>query len=782
MSSNTSQMTPEARANHTAAVEKLRDAFRWLEKSLRSFTIYSAKHTVAQKFREELGAKFSSIPEELGDTWVELRAKAMAYGQTDVYREDIKVDGFAFRMHRDGIRRLCFQHGLDTEEVARFAEALWVDLEDPEFFDSDMVTLLWEADLEHIRYIVAELMAEDTEDEEELKRFKELMNDIIATAMNAALPPGYQDRQVDQLIRITTQAIANIKPEHVAAALALAEDTGSVETYQGQNIEPWVEVLQSEYDDPAVLQKFAEILHRGILQANNPAEAPALGTFDLLLQAMVQHQRYADLTKVMEQVYRLGTRNFPSMNASEKMLSCILNKERIETLVRNLVPLEDEDCQDIFSALRYVPLEGCAPMLSAGATLENQDKRKVLVKIVAKISAKQPGILSKHLKTKNLIENQMATQALRTIGTEEALESLAPLSQHPDVEMRLTLLRATLESNSANIRKIRLALLDDQNARVRAEAEQSLARHRDPELVERLYHRLQNGHLLAVSMVEKRRACEILGTNGTKREIQALSEFVNKSHRLHRQKYLELCAAAAYGLAASGNPIHAPMLEAKAAHWFTAKLVRNACKDASAILRGEKKSGKEISQVRSLNEISKVRPLPNEISKAKPLPRKETGKNPASAKAQATRNMEPTTAEKISQIRTKTQSMPIKTQPMLANTSENRGPTRTQPLSSSQSSPGQNPSPSQSLGRRMKAQALRSACLEARGKLEEKETTDKMFMTTQAGVGPSSASSPSSTSGVNRLPTPPRAGSPKKGNTAELEELLKGYVEKKDKE
>ncbi|MEK6527894.1 MAG: HEAT repeat domain-containing protein, partial [Nitrospirota bacterium] len=92
---------------------------------------------------------------------------------------------------KDGIRELTFLKGLNTEEFEDFIKILNTDFENTSL-DDDIVTLFWERDFEHIKYLVDEDVLSDEESQSYEKIYEEIKNkacsdDNLAKAFNDGL-------------------------------------------------------------------------------------------------------------------------------------------------------------------------------------------------------------------------------------------------------------------------------------------------------------------------------------------------------------------------------------------------------------------------------------------------------------------------------------------------------------------------------------------------------------------------------------------------------------------
>jgi hypothetical protein len=575
--------TSQKEGEQPKAVGMLEEAFRWMDKALRSLAMYTREHQVARSFETSTGQHLAAIPDQEGETWIEVRAKALLHGEREVYREDPEAEGFVFRMHRDGIRRLCLLPGLDLEEVGRLVQVFQADLDAPEHFDDDMVTLMWEAELDHVKTVVADLLTV-LPDDADLRPCQDMMDRIIAAAMETRLEQG-QTGGGGETIRMAKQAFGGLDPEEVAEVLTGVDGRGGPTPYE--EAEEQLAALREQLDAPGALERFAEILYRGV--ALDPAHAEnARTTFDLLVQALIKTQRYAELLRLIELTATLGESLAGTAGAAEKMLASLAHSGRVEALVDSLEAPETE-APVVLDILRRVPAEHLGDVVKAAARISDRDRRAQLTQVMAQLGAASPERFKPHLEAASPMEVRLALDALLAIGTEDALAALEPLRRHPSADMRITMLRLTQDLVSPALTQVRRAMLEDIYPRVRAEAERCLARLKDPELVKRLFRRLVDGTLRDQSPAEKRRVCAILGTAAGRHEHKLLQELVKRGRVLSGRRQQELCVAAAHGLAATGDRKHLELLEQTAEKRLMARQVRDACREAAEALRKGRK-------------------------------------------------------------------------------------------------------------------------------------------------------------------------------------------------
>jgi hypothetical protein len=126
-----------------------------LDRACRDLRLYPPGHPTAGNSVERLAAAVAGYLEEWGTLALEVRENALLLDQDEVYLREITPDNVAFVMFRDGVRFLSMHPGCELEEVRVLADYL-ARADDLAATEHDLVTGLWEGDLRHISYRVAD--------------------------------------------------------------------------------------------------------------------------------------------------------------------------------------------------------------------------------------------------------------------------------------------------------------------------------------------------------------------------------------------------------------------------------------------------------------------------------------------------------------------------------------------------------------------------------------------------------------------------------------------------
>ncbi len=138
---------------------------RALVKAGRSVILYDASNEAVRDFLVEVRQRMEAFLAAHEELTLQVHPYELLHAGEVVYLERDRERSLALRLYRDGVRRLIFSAGLTWEELSRFISVLGVMFKGIRHQEEDFVTLLWKADLAHVKVeAVAGFRPEDDED------------------------------------------------------------------------------------------------------------------------------------------------------------------------------------------------------------------------------------------------------------------------------------------------------------------------------------------------------------------------------------------------------------------------------------------------------------------------------------------------------------------------------------------------------------------------------------------------------------------------------------------
>src|SRR4051812_14721509 len=167
-----------------AEVTQIMNAFA---KCGRSFKLYSRNNEMIVKFTGELYDKMTAFLEKRDTIVFTIRPTQFLYAGQAVYENDDRGESFAFKLYKDGVRQMSFYQGLDKRELMDILDIISTNFDRMEYYDDDIVTLLWKHDFDKISYVVIETFGEDVTEDEKVDYQANI--DAIVNLVKSDTPP-----------------------------------------------------------------------------------------------------------------------------------------------------------------------------------------------------------------------------------------------------------------------------------------------------------------------------------------------------------------------------------------------------------------------------------------------------------------------------------------------------------------------------------------------------------------------------------------------------------------
>ncbi len=127
-----------------------------IDKLLRGMRLYEGEGPLVERLCSDVLRRAGDLVE--GQLTVRVTSAGLVYGGHPLTPAGDKVPSYIFQLFCDGVREVSLLEGLSSEEVMTLAHILATDTRKS---DDDFVTLLWQANLPHIRYFATDTLQEE---------------------------------------------------------------------------------------------------------------------------------------------------------------------------------------------------------------------------------------------------------------------------------------------------------------------------------------------------------------------------------------------------------------------------------------------------------------------------------------------------------------------------------------------------------------------------------------------------------------------------------------------
>jgi len=158
----TPRPAPDARAEPRTPEEEaaVKAAGAWINqfsRTLKTCRLYDGNNPTVIRFRDDLAHALSRALDEHGPITYRFHSDDVFFEDVSLYPARSRDDNLALAFYRDGVHSLTLTPGIQPREVEALLDSL-IQVSGQNAAEDDLVTLLWEAQLDHITvdYVPAE--------------------------------------------------------------------------------------------------------------------------------------------------------------------------------------------------------------------------------------------------------------------------------------------------------------------------------------------------------------------------------------------------------------------------------------------------------------------------------------------------------------------------------------------------------------------------------------------------------------------------------------------------
>ena len=430
-----------------------------LVRALKTSRLYDEANPTVVRVREELAASLISLHAIRGPIHLQVGAHALSVSGHELQSARPGDDNLAAVLHRDGIRALTIEPGMDARELNALVDLI-LKVTGPFAGDDDLVTLLWDADLPHVMIESVPLEGEaDGGGEEESD-----------TGPGAAWP-----RQ---------QAGGAPAPGPEASPRGAASpESGMRPNRDSSRSDDW-----TTGDGPANIEQAFDELETGALteiarfqqdcedERRRPIPAHAMRILDdCFAGRLTDTDRIAlgvFVPGVLRETLALGDWKAASQ-ALATLRSCRpdwpveefcaeLCGPQADVTRRVVAALDGQVAQGVdafLSLIRELGAPAADWLMHVLAGSEQKEVRRPLARVIAELIADQPERIIPWLTDDRWYVVRNAVHILGWIGGDETTGYLVVPSQHPEVRVRQEVVAALSQASSEGARSILMAML-----------------------------------------------------------------------------------------------------------------------------------------------------------------------------------------------------------------------------------------------------------------------------------------------------------------------------------
>lgn len=523
----------DASTEPTAAeIARVEEVVRSISTALRSFRLYGGDSPMLERFLTAVGDRFREIWQHAPSLELQVEEHRFTWEGVQVFPQGGDSGDLPFLFYKDGVRDLTFTPGFEGE-VSRFlgviARASQVREE-----EDDLVTLLWEEDLDYLRYNFVEVSAETVE-----------------LGGSPHPPPAQVDPSaVQEAAAAQPQADERgFKPDDFQETLYFLDEAElrrlADEVRREAERDLWGDVVSALFDrledgDP---ERQLRILH----------------LFGELLSSMLGAGRLdrsaAMLRELVEIASRPGVLAPEALRQMRELFGQLADPATVQQLVQILEDSPDAvRGEHLNTLLGFFPPESLAPLMRSVEAVTRPDVRRVLEQAVERLATghRDSVVALLHDSDPMLVAGAARWVARLQIGG--AAQELLRLLADPSPAVRLAAIEAIQELRAATAGKALVGLLEDRDREVRVAAARALSALEFASARGPLEEVVTSKRIRSADRTEKIAFFEAYGRLAGPEGVTLLDRILNGKSWLGKGESAEIRACAALSLARVRHP------------------------------------------------------------------------------------------------------------------------------------------------------------------------------------------------------------------------------------
>ncbi len=540
--------------NDDLPVAQVRELFIVLGKALRAFQLYDENNPVRRRFVTSLREAFESLWQDLEGLNLSVEEHRLVLGGEAIYENPSHSDSLSFLLYKDGVRDITFLPGFEGPELDKVLGVLQRARMLKTAEADDLLTMLWEEDLEFFK---CQAVAQFTEGAE------------IPTAQA-------EEERADLGQVVKAEGVASRLAEEASQEDDAGDETGTTQSEEkppkvGQDFSPSRYALEPDEKmglERALAAEMSRDLRHDVLSAlfdrledseYEERKSEILKILRELLPSLLSSGAVESVAGILEELAAVrampGALNENHQMECDVLLDDLSSAETLEELVRALQDgTVDVSVEVLARFLKYLRVGALPVLLGAAEQEEIPGLKDTLRGAVHGIAAENPDAVLALLENVNPVVTAGAVRLIGRMGMAEAAPRLASLMVHSASDVRLALVETAELLREDVITETLIGALTDPERDVRLAAARGLATLGHEKAAPVLKALVTGKDIRQIDLTEKIAIFESYGILGGTVATGVLNELLNKKTFFGQREPSEIRASAARALGRSGLP------------------------------------------------------------------------------------------------------------------------------------------------------------------------------------------------------------------------------------
>ncbi len=526
----------------TLPLDEVRELFMTLSKALRAYQLYDENNPVYKRFVGSLHGAFKQLwGEGVERLPVQIEEDRITWLREEVYSSDSRSDSLSWLFYKDGVREITFLPGLEDSELEGLLDVLQRARNlSPE--SDDLLTILWEAELEFFQYHYVDVLAEVIDGPLLGEHEQPDLTVILRGELNADDIPDASAVQ------------ASAEEEAANAPQVSAEDFNpTLYSFDATEMEQLRRELEREVERDLRGDVLAALFDRLEEPENPERQSEILGTLRTLLPNFLSRGEIESAADVLRELTTLlgtdGVLQGERLDQARGIVDELSQKESIEELIR---ALQDGSIRpgprELSDFLRHLGPGALEPLVRAAEETDEKELRPVLRDAVRGIAQQNHQAILTLLDSSDPVVVAGVARLAGRIQLVDAGTKLSSLLGHDDERVQLAAIEAAVHLRASTAAGALESALDHDDREIRIAAAKGLGELRYRPGANSLKQALNGKRIRQADLSEKIAFFEAYGMLAGEDGVALLNRILNSRGLLGRREAPDIRACAALAL------------------------------------------------------------------------------------------------------------------------------------------------------------------------------------------------------------------------------------------
>ena len=532
-----------------------RDLIGAFIKAVKAFRFHPPDNPTLKGLRDQLLRKFQFFLNKYSSFVIQVGQFDLSYKGKILYENRDMKTSLAFSLYKDGLREIRFMKHLEEWEVQGIIDIL-KQSEQINPLEDDLVTMMWERDFVHIRYLATDEFLEETpvtppESVDQFRKnlvFKPLAHHVEISLGGEGSEEGVD---LDEVLSKVTEELSSFVSDQSVHSLTPDEAEGL-----GKDVQAEVD-RSFAFDITDIL---FEIL---VLEKEQESYQDAVHTLIKVLDGFLTLGQFVQATDLLKRVYLLlktgGLQDWQIEKIGEILLEA--GEEVRVARVGKVLEREEVRLEEVNAYLSLLQKNSIQPLVKLLGELKNSKARRVFCDALSQIGKDALELFIPFMEDRRWFLVRNIVYILGRIGKEESLPYIQKAFNHEENRVRREAIQALGLIGGQKAVGLLVRALTDNDVRIRCMAAINLGKTGKKTGLIPLVEIVQSKDFYKREPVEIKAFFNGIGMVGSNEVVPVLQDLLERKSWFGRGKADETRIGAAHALAMIGTPDAIAILE-----------------------------------------------------------------------------------------------------------------------------------------------------------------------------------------------------------------------------